>query len=153
MAKLTNTGCFEVKNQERWDELYGFRAKIRVGNNRWVRMVDGVMECILHDTAVLGWDQRNRTLNVCSCGYVTTTTCAAIGDFAREMDLLNGIACSVSASRAGGDFTVMIGRKVRVARGSEFVWHRTTFGPEDMNAPDGYLIDLSNHNTIKLVGE
>lgn len=156
MANLKNTGVFDVKTQEQWIEKYGHGTAIVVGNNRKVTMRDGIMFCSLHGSDVVTWCPKTRRLEVSTCGYTTTTTVSAIGDFcgALQDQLFLGAKGFVDVSRAGDEFTARIGvyhKTVKQAAEDYLEW--LEFKASEQNITDGFAFDMVEPLRPKLVGE
>lgn len=154
MANLKNTGVFDVKKQDDWIDKYGHGAAIVVGNNRKVTMRDGVMLCSLHDSDVVAWCPKTRRLEVSHCGYMTTTTVSAIGDFCSALNdqLFLGAAGFVTVSRASDEFTATIGVHHPTTKGGTYL-ERLEFKASEQNITDGFAFDMIEPLRPKLVGE
>lgn len=91
----------QLKNTDKIFDLANGQA-VTVGNNRTItRDSANEFTCRLHGhpivkVKVLSPDSGNVVLWLDSCGYLTTTTIAAMGDF------MHAFGVSGSASRAGG---------------------------------------------------
>lgn len=159
MAKLTNTTAFGIKTQEAWDDLYGYASTVKVGNNRTVRMQDGVLRCSLHGSAIVTYDPKRYRLVIRHCGYPTTTTVAAISDFCGELPWNGMVKAVVGASRAGERFSVTFHAQPDKVRSSSAQTHTpstftsTTFKEDDMNIDTGFEFDVSNPRKPKLARE